>query len=536
MVEEKKAALPSEGESDSESGGDPTPTPAPRQKKEEIIPDKVDHFLGSLLSALKTRNIPEIHRLYEDTFNKLTGEYYRNTRWPSVEAVERTVSSEPLFIILYKELYYRHIYARLNPVSFEDRLGSWDNYCRLLDLIILDLKEAEDEFSIALPAQWLWDILDEFIYHYQTYSNHRNKTAKMAKEKDLKKDLNQLRENPTVFDTTQVLTYLHLLVRHSLIEEWLERPENPHGRNGAFTDESVRLIGYFALMQLLRTHCLLGDYRLAMETIECIDFKAEVPLFYSIPACHVTIYYYMGFAYLMMRRYKDSIRTYSDILAFLSKTSNVSTASYQYENMKKKQDQMYVLLLINIALCPQPLDESLQKHLNDTYADKQQRLHSTVFEEKKGCFEDLFSSACPKFVSAAMPDLDRLDGFNAAEAHSRQVKLFLQEVQQQQTLPTIGSYMKLYTSLKTSKLAQLCDMEEKELRDQLMCVTYKTRQLVHHKDTPPLDGELGPCGEVEFYLDGDMVHINSQKPVRPHNEVFMDHIVKFQDILKKMGK
>ena len=30
-------------------------------------------------------------------------------------------------------------------------------------------------------------------------------------------------------------------------------------------DESTRLIGYFALMQLLRMHSLLGDYRLAMD-------------------------------------------------------------------------------------------------------------------------------------------------------------------------------------------------------------------------------------------------------------------------------
>lgn len=529
MVEDKRAPQQqSEGESDAESDQAPA-VAAPRQKKEEVIPDQVDHFLGALLLALQTRNVQEIHRLYEDTFNKLTDKYYKSTRWPSVEAVEKTVSNEPLFIILYKELYYRHIYARLNPVPFEDRMGSWDNYCRLLDLVIEDLKEAEDVFSIALPAQWLWDILDEFIYHYQTYSTFRNKTAKMGKEKDL----NQLKENPAVFDTTKVLTYLHLLVRHSLIEEWLARPENPMGKGGAFTDESVRLIGYFSLMQLLRMHCLLGDYRLAMETIECVDFNAEVPLFYSIPACHVTIYYYMGFAYLMMRRYKDAIRTYSDILVFLSKTSGVNTASYQYDHMVKKQDQMYVLLLICIALCPQPLDESLEKHIRDKHADKQLRLH----RGEELCFEELFSYACPKFVSAAMPDLERLEGFNAGEAHSRQLKLFLQEVKQQQALPTIGSYMKLYTSLKTSKLAQLCEMDEEGLRDQLMCVTYKTRQLVHHnKEKPPLEGDMLPCGEVEFYLDGDMVHINAHKPQRPHNEFFLDHIVKFQEILKKMGK
>merc|ERR1712072_1393409 len=112
-------------------------------------------------------------------------------------------------------------------------------------------------------------------------------------------------------------------------------------------------------------HSLLADYNLAMQTIERIDFSAEVPLFYQIPACHVTLYYYMGFAYLMLRRYVDSIRTFSDILAFLSKTAGVNSLSYQYDAMAKKQDQMFVLLLLALSLCPRPLDESLEKTLKE---------------------------------------------------------------------------------------------------------------------------------------------------------------------------
>jgi translation initiation factor 3 subunit L len=513
---------PSEAEgSDYESDG---PSPA---RKQEVIPDAVDHFLGCLLTGLQTRNIPEIHRLYETNFNQLTDRYYGKTKWPSAQAVQDTINSdEPLFLILYKELYYRHIYARLNPVTFEDRIGSWENYCKLLDFMVEGLAEGED-LPIALPAQWLWDILDEFVYHYQTYSTYCHKTAKMQKEKDVK----EIREHPGNFATTTVLNYLHKLVRYSLIEEWLADPDNSSGRGGAFTDESTRLVGYFALMQLLRVHSLLGDYRLAMETIETIDFKAEVPLFYRIPACHVTIYYYMGFAYLMMRRYVDAIRTFSDILVFLSKTSGVNSLSYQYETMVKKQDQMYVLLLMCTALCPQPLDETLEKHIRDKHVDKQMRLQ----RGEESCFEDLFSYACPKFVSAAMPDLDSTEAFNANEAHQRQLHLFLQEVKQQQALPTIGSYMKLYTSLQTSKLAQLCEMDEEGLRDQLMCVMHKTRQLVRQGGAP-LEGVLQACGEVEFYLDGDMVHINAQKAQRPHTDVFLEHILKFQDILKRMDK
>merc|ERR1711972_837739 len=277
---------------------------------------------------------------------------------------------------------------------------------------------------------------------------------------------------------------------------------------------------------------MLGDYRLALKTIQYIDFQAEVPLFYKVSACHVTLYYYMGFAYMMQRRYVDAIKTFSDILVFLSKTSGVNSLSYQYGQIVKKQDQMYALLLICLTLCPQPVDEAIEKKLNDTHAEKQARLQRGELL----CFEELFSYACPKFVSGALPiELDVGDSFNANEAHQRQLKLFLQEVREQKFLPKISSYMKLYTAIKTSKLSQLCEMDEEGLRDQLMCVMHKTHQRVR-REGAPLDGEIKPCSEVEFYLDGDMVHINATRIERPHSDVFLEQILKYQDILRKMDK
>merc|ERR1719471_2402296 len=149
-----------------------------------------------------------------------------------------------------------------------------------------------------------------------------------------------------------------------------------------------------------------------------------------------------------MRRYADSIRTFSDILVFMSKTSGINKESYQYEAMQKKHDQMYSLIVISHALSPRPLDEAIEKFIrtSDKHAEKQLRLQRG--EEK--CFQELFDHACPKFVLAAPPDYDNLDpsNFNIAEAHDRQRELFLQEMRQQQLLPKIGSYMKLYTAIK----------------------------------------------------------------------------------------
>jgi translation initiation factor 3 subunit L len=497
------------------------------------IPDAVDHFLGKLKDSLETRNIPEINKLYEEDFNKLTEKHYKvhdpkrdKGRWPAVEVVRDQVSDHGLFLVLYTELYYRHVYSRLQP-TFDDRRGSWENYCKLLDLLIDDLAEGED-LTVALPAQWIWDILDEFVYHYQTYCGFKNKSV-VLEAKSQKSEMGLIRDHPSVFETPTVLSYLHKLISASKIEEYLKNPDQEGATGLAYKSESARLFGYFGLMQMTRMHSLLGDYHSAMQTIGCVDFDREVPLFYKIPACHVSLHYYMGFAYLMLRRYKDAIRTFADVIVWLSKISGVNQSSYQYDQMRKKEEQMYSLLLICTALCPQPLDESINKEIRDRFGEKQARLQ----RGEETCFEELFSYACPKFVTAALPQNTENLEFN--EAHKRQLKMFLQDVKQQHLLPRISSYMKLYTSLQAGKLAQLCEMDEEGLRDQLMCVMNKTKQKVRQKGSP-LDGQRELCSEVEFYLDGDMVHINAQKTELVHSEIFLEQILKFQDLITKMEK
>jgi len=140
--------------------------------------------LGKLLEAISTRKVQEVHRLYEDDFNKLSQEHYRTKHWPSVTAVAEQISENTLFLILYKELYYRHMFSRLggDKITFDDRKGSWENYRRLLDLIVSDLQENGD-LKPVLPAQWIWDILDEFVYHYQVYQAFISKAVKVGNDK-----------------------------------------------------------------------------------------------------------------------------------------------------------------------------------------------------------------------------------------------------------------------------------------------------------------------------------------------------------------
>merc|ERR1712224_147799 len=109
--------------------------------------------------------------------------------------------------------------------------------------------------------------------------------------------------------------------------------------------------------------------------------------------------------------------------------------------------------------------------------------------------------ACPKFVTASASELENFESFRQNEAFERQSNLFLQEVKQQQFLPRIGAYMKLYTAITIQKLAALCEIDEETLLTQLMCVIHKTQQCVRQGGAP-LDGERQSCSEVEFFIDG----------------------------------
>jgi translation initiation factor 3 subunit L len=53
----------------------------------------------------------------------LTEEYFKSSPWPDAEEIAPVVQEDQLFLILYKELYYRHIYARVQGgPTIEQRL------------------------------------------------------------------------------------------------------------------------------------------------------------------------------------------------------------------------------------------------------------------------------------------------------------------------------------------------------------------------------------------------------------------------------
>eukprot|EP01121_Diplochlamys_sp_Union-15-3_P007955 TRINITY_DN206_c0_g1_i2.p1 TRINITY_DN206_c0_g1~~TRINITY_DN206_c0_g1_i2.p1 ORF type:complete len:238 (-),score=23.81 TRINITY_DN206_c0_g1_i2:24-737(-) len=232
---------------------------------------------------------------------------------------------------------------------------------------------------------------------------------------------------------------------------------------------------------------------------------------------------------MMMRRFVDATKAFSNILLYISRISNKQHPGNRNVgyNTSKREGQMYNLLAIVMSFSPmQRIDETVKKNLKEKLGElKMQRIQ----RGDVAVFEEMFLAACPKFIFPAIPNYEIEDDDYQSPSH-QQLKLFMNEVQQMVLLSTIRSYLKLYTSIGIDKLAQFLEMDKEHLRIQLLCYSRKNRNLVW-RGGPALEGQWSPTSDTDFYIDGDMIHVVDSKTERRFGEFFIRHINKFDEII-----
>ncbi|CAG0920680.1 unnamed protein product [Notodromas monacha] len=236
---------------------------------------------------------------------------------------------------------------------------------------------------------------------------------------------------------------------------------------------------------------------------------------------------------MIMRRYADAIRTFSNILLYIQRTRNMFQAkNYQNDLINKQTEQMYILLSICMTLHPQLIDESLMQVLREKpHSERMAKMQRGDLQE----FDVSFSFACPKFLSPLPPSADEMQVNFDKEPLQLQLKVFSDEVQQQLYIGTIRSYLKLYTTMPISKLANFLEMEVETLKEHLLCFKHKMRNLVSTKGcVSALDGEFESGSEVDFYIDGDMIHVADTKVSRRYGDFFIRQIHKFDELNRNL--
>lgn len=526
-----------------------------RQQQSYKMNDAVKSFINHFFRAIQNAKIFEITHDYEFGWNMLSEQYFKSTTWPDVESIESMLpndSMKSIFLILYKEMYYRHIYASIQGgPSLEQRFESYRNYVKLFNAIL----SAERPLELELPIQWLYDIIDEFIYQFQSFCQYRAKLVKKGQNApaNVIDEIQLLKQNHDVWNVHSVLNVLHALVSKSNINKQLEVLKHAtlsltiaNGtidqsqfskyeqdllqelENDLFAQSSLyKMLGYFSLVGLLRLNSLFGDYYLAINTMKYVELDIHKQLLIArVPSCIITTCYYVGFAYLMMRRYEDAIKVFVDALIYIQRTRTMlqaPTRSLLNDMITKQNEQLYHLLAIALNFYPMRIDDSINSYLKEKYTERLLKLQRGDRDE----LVNMFHYACPKFLSPVPPNFEGVTDQYLMEPYNQQLKVFIDEVQQQFHISDIRSFLKLYTTLPIAKLASFINKTPEELKAILLCFKHKMSNIESDQATTE---EFRSSSEVDFYIHNEMVHIADTKVATRFSDFFIRQIHKLNEV------
>lgn len=192
------------------------------------------------------------------------------------------------------------------------------------------IANAPQPVSIELPESLLWTIIDSFV----------TRQLELNKLNGAKKILNSL-------------------VNKSNIQSG--DPESVANEFGCHPLYMV--LGCFSLVGMLRLHLLREHYDGVIKVLELIEIHKNYHDIYS--ACQISMSYYVGLAYMMMRRYTEAIRTFNFILLNIHENKQLySTQSYHDDQINEQTEQMYRLLTICLVLCPQNINKTIRQQLS----------------------------------------------------------------------------------------------------------------------------------------------------------------------------
>ncbi|KAL1891915.1 hypothetical protein Cpir12675_004774 [Ceratocystis pirilliformis] len=385
------------------------------------------------------------------------------------------------------------------------KFQSYDSYCSLFHFIL----NSDGPVDVEAPSYyWAWDAIDEFIYQFNSFSSYRMRIARQGNNEE---EIQILRANPNTWGCYSVLNVLYSLVQRSQMTEQLaaqRRGEDPLTVAGEYGSRNLyQRLGYFSIIGLLRVHCLLGDFSLALKTLDDIELNKKA-MFSRVMAAHYTTYYYVGFSYMMMHRYADAIRMFSHILVFFQRTSRMQKGSQQ-DSIAKKNDQMYALIALCVSFHPTRLDDSIHTPIREKYGDQLLKLQRGG-PESLPIFEELFRASCPKFVSPVVPDFDNpAANIDPIEHH---LAVFMDEVKTNMWNPTVRSYLRLYTTMDLPKLAGFLEVKPDELRSWLLVNKQRTKQQRWNESLHGLlEGETVNVSDIDYAIQGELIHISEAK-------------------------
>jgi len=207
---------------------------------------------------------------------------------------------------------------------------------------------------------------------------------------------------------------------------------------------------------------------------------------------------------------------------------------------------MYALFGVCNALSPTRLDDNIANIAKERFGEQYAKI-TRGGQEALSAFEELFIYACPKFIGANPPPYDDPVAINALlapssppdssgsgyDATQRHLSLFLADVAAQLPVPTLKSFLKLYTSLDAKKLANFLDADEEEMVQEMMVMKQASKSLSRvpgMENAGLLDGQVTTMSDLNFVIDDNMVHITESTVGRRYAGWFIKNTERAQKI------
>jgi len=117
---------------------------------------------------------------------------------------------------------------------------------------------------------------------------------------------------------------------------------------------------------------LYGDYYSALQVLTPINFSKRDQIFHKSYAAHVSVFYHMGFAQLMLEDFAQAIRSFAKIILQVHRNRQYYSKFADYEQVNKLTEKALALLTITAQLCPgYNVEDQIQTLIREKFADKQ---------------------------------------------------------------------------------------------------------------------------------------------------------------------
>jgi translation initiation factor 3 subunit L len=464
-------------------------------------------------ASRRTCRIEDVQVLYDQKFKELSDKYFTQSPWPSSEAISKECNDDDIFLLFYKEMSLRHRFAKMKQIPITLYLEAWENYNRLFNILL-----STKENFIMISTQWAYDIIQEFVYQFQSFCQYRLQHTRTEEE------LHTMEAHRDAWALPVVSIILNNVIRMSKEIAAACPVASSTEPDTAVTTHA--LFGYFASIENARLECLLSDYTTSLESIQDIRLWDQNELFTLVPTCHVNVYYHAGVSMLMVRRYADCIDTLSTITLHILrvlKPGNANSKAIQSQH-SKMMDKILALLSIAISLSVgRRVDDQVMEVILAKMGEKFRRLNAGEIH----LFEEMFENSCPKFISPAVAENGSAGG--ALDAWRAQVTIFVAETRQQIGLFKLRSYLRLYSSIALEKMANFNDLSEEELIEKLLASRHKSHEVILgscSSDTAvvPSNGIPPPpvvVSDVSYHIqDGNLVIGEGRKSNRVAAEKF----------------